>query len=178
MKRVVGSLVPQRLKRAARPYRKKLGAIRQARQMGKRGSTVLVHDHRLVRDLPDWLAVRLHCGPRKGKIHLPDSLTILLVHDRAYETVMEQSLRYLGIQEVLVARPASGTRWVNALKVELGLEALRNHRTPPQKFGRNGNVSMFPTNAPCNTIPNTGVSSARRCGRSFQSSPSPTPSSV
>jgi len=119
-----------RLRRTFGRSKKKLEAIRRARRIGRLGSTVLVHDGALVRDLPNWLAVRLHCGPRKGTIRLPDSLTVLLVHDRTHETVMERSLRYLGIREFLVARPASGTRWKNALKVELGLEALRNHPTP------------------------------------------------
>ena len=110
--------------------RRLLGALLTAHRLGRSGSTVLVHSGELVRDLPDWLATRLHCGPRKGRFRLPDRLTVLLVHDRPEETVMERSLRYLGIEDFLVARPAAGTRWLNALKVELGLEALRNHSRP------------------------------------------------
>lgn len=60
-------------------------------------------------DFGKWMAqhflIPIICWPNKGKIRKPENLAILLLHNRDYKTILEQSLDYLGIAGYSVVRP-------------------------------------------------------------------------
>jgi hypothetical protein len=53
----------------------------------------------------------------KGKLHCPPDMTIVLVHNREYEPIMERSLRYVGIEEYVALRVQLERQWRHTFKL-------------------------------------------------------------
>lgn len=88
-------------------HRTRPGAFVSALINRRRWQQPIIHN-RAYTDLPNWIALPLLCGPVKGKLSCPPNLTIVLVHDRQEETILEQSLRYVGIRDFVLLRPKKG----------------------------------------------------------------------
>jgi len=67
------------------------------------------------------------CRPNKGRFRKPDNLAILLLHNRDYKTIAEQSLDYLGIAGYSVIHPhlPRGV-WRHSVKITAALDFARN----------------------------------------------------
>jgi hypothetical protein len=86
----------------------------------------LVIHRRKVTESPPALILPLLCGHVKEKLSCPPELTILLVHNYEDEPIMEKSLRYVGIENYTVLRPAIKGPWVQAVKVSAVLNHLKS----------------------------------------------------
>ncbi len=66
------------------------------------------------------------CWQNKGRFRKPDNLAILLLHNRNYKTILEQSLDYLGIGGYSVVRPhlPRGV-WRHTVKITAALDFAR-----------------------------------------------------
>jgi hypothetical protein len=81
-----------------------------------RWTHLVIHKRKLTK-LPAPVVVPLICGPLRGKLSCPPDLTILLIHNYPSEPVMETSLRYVGIRNFVVLRPAHEGPWSNTAKL-------------------------------------------------------------
>jgi hypothetical protein len=85
---------------------------------------LVIHRRKLTENPPD-LIIPLLCGHVKGKLSCPPELTILLVHNHGYETLMEKSLRYVGIENFTVVRPPINGPWIHTVKISAVLNYLK-----------------------------------------------------
>lgn len=67
--------------------------------------------------LPSFIAVPLICGHVKGSLKSPSDITILLIHNYNKESLMEKSLRYVGIKNFIVLKIKFNGAWFNTLKL-------------------------------------------------------------
>ena len=67
--------------------------------------------------LPVPLALRLICGPVRGRLRCPTNVTIVLAHDFLRPPLTEMSLRYVGIDDYVVVRPPGGRGFRNTDKL-------------------------------------------------------------
>lgn len=86
---------------------------------------LVIHRRKLTEN-PPALILPLLCGHVKGKLSCPPELTILLVHNHEYETLMEKSLRYVGIENYIVLRPTLNGPWIQTVKVRAILNYLKS----------------------------------------------------
>lgn len=86
---------------------------------------VILHDARLP-NVPPALALPLVCGPVKGALRCPPSLTILLMNDARSLTLLEQGLRYAGIDRYTVVRPRVNGAWRDSIKITAVLNYLES----------------------------------------------------
>ena len=103
------------------------GAIKVARwvrRWARQWDHVVIH-RQSVAQLPKRAAVAMICGPVKGKLHCPPQLTIVLIHDYRRPPLMEMSLRYVGINNYQVIKPAAGGPWRGSKKILAMLDYLR-----------------------------------------------------
>ena len=89
-----------------------LSALRHRRQW----EHPIIHTRRYT-NLPSWLALPLLCGSAKGKLSCPADLTIVLVHNYQEESILEKSLRYVGIEDFVLLQPEDGQWPSNTLKI-------------------------------------------------------------
>lgn len=94
-------------------------------QLGRDCPAVLIHASG-IKLLPPNLVVWLACRRVRRKLTKPDDLTIVLVHNRPYETLMERSLRYAGGLPFEVARLPAEEPWNNACKITEMLRLLES----------------------------------------------------
>ncbi len=89
-------------------------------------SALVLHNSRYVEVIPPRISINLLCRANRGRCRKPADLAILLIHNRAYKTVLEQSLDYLGIEGYSVARPVLPVGiWRNTYKIRAAIEFLR-----------------------------------------------------
>jgi hypothetical protein len=110
----------------------RLALLRELRWVRRATRSVIVHDSRWVRGLPPWLVVPQLCRPVKGKLTRPPNLTIVVAHNHGRETVMERSLRYVGIRDYAVARVPAALPWKNTRKIIAVLDLLRSAPEPTE----------------------------------------------
>ena len=79
-------------------------------------TSVLVHERKYTK-LPPRIAIPLLCKHVKGRLRCPPELTILLIHNYEQEPIMQQSLRYAGINNYVALKPTSEDPWRNTLKL-------------------------------------------------------------
>ena len=87
--------------------------------------SVIVHDSRFAH-IPPMLAMPLICGHVKGALHCPDNLTIALMHNYADMPLMEQSLRYTGIERYEILNPVFKGDWRDSIKLTTLLNYLES----------------------------------------------------
>lgn len=90
--------------------------IMEAALMRSRWPYVVVHRKSLT-TLDPKFAIPLLCGPAKGRLRCPENLTILLAHNYPAAPVMEQSLRYAGINDFHVLHLPATKPWNNTAKL-------------------------------------------------------------
>ena len=83
------------------------GAIVSVLRNRRRWQQPIIHN-RYYTSIPSWIAFPLLCGKVKGKLSCPPNLTIVIVHDRQEETILEKSLRFVGIKDFVLLRPENG----------------------------------------------------------------------
>lgn len=67
------------------------------------------------------------CWPGKNRFRRPDDLAILLIHNRNYKTLLEQSLDYLGIAGYSLVQPhMPQAGWRHTVKITATLNFARN----------------------------------------------------
>ena len=76
-----------------------------------------VHNSSLT-ELPSFFVLPFLCGHVKGKLRCPPEITILLVHNYKKESVMEKSLRYVGIENFVVLKVDPSILWRNTHKLK------------------------------------------------------------
>jgi len=86
---------------------------------------LVIHRRKLTEN-PPALILPLVCGHVKGKLSCPPELTILLVHNYEYETLMEKSLPYVGIENFTVLRPTLNGPWAHTIKTRAILNYLKS----------------------------------------------------
>jgi hypothetical protein len=106
-------------------FLKKVKALLWVCRKGRTGDQLVIHSQKLIESPPD-LIIHLLCGHVKGKLSCPPELTILLVHNHEYETLMEKSLRYVGIENFIVLRPPINKPWVHTVKISAVLSYLKS----------------------------------------------------
>ncbi len=95
--------------------------------MRGRAKQIVIHDAHLTVGVPAGLLVRLFCAGKRRRFRTPANLTIILVHNRSYPTLMERSLDYLGVEYVTL-KPPAGVRWRHTLKNTAMLDYLSSGR--------------------------------------------------
>jgi hypothetical protein len=85
----------------------------------------VIHRRKLTENPPS-LILPLLCWHVKGKLSLQSDLTILLVHNYEYETLMEKSLRYGGIENFTVLPPPSNGAWHHSIKISTIFNYLKS----------------------------------------------------
>ncbi len=75
-----------------------------------------IHSRPLTK-LPSFLVLPLLCGDVRGNLRCPDEITILLIHNYKKESIMEKSLRYVGIENFVVSRVEFKGSWFHTLKL-------------------------------------------------------------
>lgn len=83
----------------------------------RRSWKYLVIHHRRYTTMPECIALPLLCGYAKGKLSCPAQLTILLIHNYEKESILEKSLRYVGIENFVLLKPESGQWPSNTVKL-------------------------------------------------------------
>jgi len=104
---------------------KKVKDIIRACRKRRTWDHVIIHRRKLTEN-PPGLVLPLICGHVKGKLSCPPELTILLVHNYESEPIMEQSLRYVGIENFTVVRPPINGPWIHTVKVSAILNYLKS----------------------------------------------------
>jgi hypothetical protein len=96
---------------------------RLARNRREIRQSLILHDGRYTDHLPSWLLINSLC---RGQFSRPGHLAILLIHNRSYKTVLEQSLDWLGIEGYSIVRPhlPKGI-WRNTYKIPAALEFVK-----------------------------------------------------
>ncbi len=87
--------------------------------------SVIVHNGRFTQ-VPPSIAMPLLCGHIKGALRCPDNLTIVLVHNYENTPLMEQSLRYAGIDNYVVLNPIYEGEWRDSIKLTTLLHYLQS----------------------------------------------------
>jgi len=64
---------------------------------------LVIHNRRYT-TLPEPIVLPLLCGNAKGKLSCPAHLTIVLIHNYEKESILEKSLRYVGIENYVLLR--------------------------------------------------------------------------
>ncbi len=77
----------------------------------------LVIHHRRWTTLPTFIALPLLCGNAKKKLSCPANLTIVLIHNYEKESILEKSLRYVGIENYVLLKPTNGQWRANTQKL-------------------------------------------------------------
>lgn len=85
---------------------------------------IVIHKPGFTRTLPPKNLISAFCKKNKGKISASPRLTILLVHNRPYRTILEQSLDYLGVKNYAVIRPTVVGEWRQTFKLLALLDYL------------------------------------------------------
>ena len=76
----------------------------------------IIHTRRYT-TLPGRIVLPLLCGTAKGKLSCPADLTIVLIHNYKDESILEKSLRYVGIEDFVLLQPATGKWPSNKIKL-------------------------------------------------------------
>ena len=89
--------------------------------------TLVVHRHKFTKGVVPQILIPMLCWPNKGRFRKPDNLAILLLHNRDYKTILEQSLDYLGIESYSVVSPhlPAGV-WRHTAKITAALNFAKN----------------------------------------------------
>jgi len=102
--------------------------LRETLEKRKRWDSLVVHKGRYTNQLPAPLVLAAVCGQVKGKLRCPANLTIVLIHTHDDETIMEKSLRYVGIDEFVVLQANPEGAWHGTKKITALLEYLKAGR--------------------------------------------------
>lgn len=94
--------------------------------MRGRYDQLVVHNAKLTKGVPPSLLLPLFCGAGRGRFAKPAELTILLVHNHAERTLMEQSLEYLGVVDATVLRVSPNLPWRHTARITRTLEYLKS----------------------------------------------------
>ena len=84
---------------------------------------MIVHDPRFAH-IPPALALPLISGHVQGSLRCPDNLTIVLMHNYTDTPLMEQSLRYTGIDQYVLLKPEFEGEWRDSIKLTTILRYL------------------------------------------------------
>jgi hypothetical protein len=85
---------------------------------------LVIHRHKLTRNHPS-LVIPLLCGPAKKKLTCPPELNIVLVNNYQHLSLMELSLRYVGIENYTVLK-VNGP-WRQSYKLKAIFDYLANN---------------------------------------------------
>lgn len=107
---------------AVRPTRAFLGTVLDRRYWDH----LIIHKDKFTKRLPAPLVLALVCGHVKGKLRCPENLTIVLIHSHDHETIMEKSLRYVGIDDFVVLKTKNAGPWRHTHKITRFLEYLES----------------------------------------------------
>lgn len=77
---------------------------------------LVIHERRYT-TLPEPIVLPLLCGNAKGKLSCPAYLTIVLIHNYDEESILEKSLRYVGIENFVLLKPESAQWPSNTVKL-------------------------------------------------------------
>ena len=117
-----------RIQNQRRSLRKRVSRVWELiRKRSEIRKALLVHKSRYTEDVSPRILLPILCGPNRGRFRKPDNLAIMLIHNRDYKTVLEQSLDYLGIEGYSVIEPRlpHGV-WIFSAKIPAALEFARN----------------------------------------------------
>ncbi|MCP5098255.1 MAG: hypothetical protein GY943_22120 [Chloroflexi bacterium] len=81
----------------------------------RKWDSVIVHNGRFTQ-IPPTIAMPLLCGHIKDAVQCPDNLTIVLIHNYKNTPLMEESLRYAGIDNYVVLKPDYEGEWRDSIK--------------------------------------------------------------
>ena len=117
-----------RTDRRRRPLHKRVAAhVQLAVKRPRIKSALVLHESRFTKGISPNILIPMLCWPNKGRFRKPDNLAILLLHNRDYKTILEQSLDYLGIEGYSVIRPHLPRGiWRNTLKIRAALDFARH----------------------------------------------------
>lgn len=91
----------------------------------KKYNQPIIHQRDFTAVKPPSYVVPLFCRHSLNKYKRPSELTILLVHDRNWKTVMERSLEYIGIYDYTLLKPKRDREWCQTIKPKTILDYLR-----------------------------------------------------
>lgn len=91
----------------------------------RKWESVIVHDPGFAQ-IPPAIALPLLCGHVKGSLRRPDNVAIVLMHNYPKMPLMEQSLRYVGIEDYVVLRPEFEGEWRDSIKLTTILKYLQS----------------------------------------------------
>jgi hypothetical protein len=91
--------------------RKAWRRVRTLLRFRREAGSVLVHDRVLKHRFPADLALRVLCGPARGRHPMPADLTIVVSHDYGEESLMERSVRYVTGSPCALAPIPRSDRW-------------------------------------------------------------------
>lgn len=91
----------------------------------KHAQSIIIHEPRF-EHIPPAVALPMLCGHVRGALRCPDNLTIALMHNYAKTPLMEQSLRYVGIDRYAVLTPNFRGAWRDSIKLTTILDYLQS----------------------------------------------------
>jgi hypothetical protein len=93
-----------------------------------RGSDAMILHNGRFKSMPAGVLIPLFCRSKRGRLTKPANLTILLVHNRPWKTLIERNLDYLGIEDYSVIRMAPDVPWRHTARLTAVLDYLRSGR--------------------------------------------------